>query len=64
MKSNKLNFILTMLLGALCLPWSTAQAQPATFGNALSLNGVKQYVSITNGIDFAGPQHFFTISVP
>lgn len=61
---TKLNFILAALLGALCLLWSTAQAQPATVGNALSLNGVSQYVSITNGINPNDAQRFFSIRVP
>jgi len=32
----------------LLLPAPRAQAQPATFGNALSFNGVNQYVNVTN----------------
>jgi len=48
MKGNRLILILGALLGALYPPWSTAQAQPATFSNALSFNGVDQYVSVTN----------------
>ena len=48
MKTKLTHCLLATLLGALCLPWSTAQAQPATFGNALAFNGINQYVSITN----------------
>ena len=48
MKTQLTHHFIAALLGALCLPWSSAQAQPATFGNALSFNGVDQYVSITN----------------